>query len=629
MASLFVIVACLVVLSARTHARLDLTAERLYSLSAPTRALVAALPADRSVTVQAFISREMPEPLVQTRENLLGVLREIEARSGSKLTVTVQDTEPYSEEARVARERYGITPRDVVEPSSGETVRDVYLGVAVTSGADEQVIPFFDRGLSPEYEVARAVRVVTRAGRKRLGVIDTDVRILGGITASGDQSHPAWAAVQELRKQYDVVEVTPASAADAQVDALMVVLPSRMTQTDLDLAMQPVMRGIPTLLLLDPLPLFDLNLAPAADLANQIDPFRAAPAARVVFGNIRQALDHVGINWVPARVAWDGFNPHPDMLDLPQETVFVSDRNGNPAAFNRGNPITASLQELMLLYPGSLQPANAQGFSFEPLVETGTLSGTSSFFDLVVPTRDGMVLNADVSREPDHQKYVLAARVRSSAPIVTEPAARPVDVVAVADLDFISDYFFDVRREAPSDATFDNVTFFLNSIDLLAGDGSFIALRNHRARHRTLERVEAQTRTFMERRSREEEQAERDARAALDSARSRVDQRVADVNGRTDLDEQAKQMMVRNIEETENRQLRSLANDINETKNARIRASRETMEAQVRQIRTRIRTAAVLLPPLPVFAAGVMLFLTRARRERQGEHALRRVRGAA
>jgi ABC-2 type transport system permease protein len=617
--------ASVVVLAGRTHARLDFTSDRLYSLSPETGALIRSLPYDRQVIIEAFVGPDMPEPLVQTRENLLDTLREIGARGGSRVAVIVQDTAAYSEHARMARERYGIAPRRIADPTTGDAAAEVYLGVAVTSGADEEVIPFFDRGLSPEYELARAIRVVTRAARKRVGIIDTDVKMLGGINYQDNEPHQAWAAVRELRKQYDVVEVTPASAADAQVDTLVVVLPSRMTQTDLDLAMEPVKRGTPTLLLVDPLPIFDLRLAPAADLASQIDPYRREPTARLVYGNIRQALETVGINWVPALIAWDAFNPHPDMVDLPQETVFVSSANGNTNAFNRTNPVTANLQEVMLLYPGYLQATKRSDLMFEPLLQTGSVSGSSSFFDLVVPTQSGMLVNANVSREPDHRKYVLAAQVRSRLPIVPTEGAKPLNIITIADLDFISDYFFELRASAPADANFDNIPLFLNSIDLLAGDEGLIALSRPPRRRRTLERLETQTRTFVDRRTREEQQAEKDARAALDAARGRLKTRVDGLNARTDLDVQAKQIMVRNLEETETRQLGVLEASITEAKNAKIRASRETMEIQLRNIRTRLRTLAVLLPPLPVLLIGIVIFVRRTKRERESARVMRRL----
>lgn len=619
----------LVVLAGRTHARLDLTADRLYSLSAPTQALVAAVPAERPVIIQAFISPEMPEPLVQTRENLLGILREIEARGGGKITVTIQETEPYSDQARLARERYNISPRSVADPYTGQTAEDVYLGVALTGGVEEQVIPFFDRGLSPEYEIARAIRVVSRASRKRIGILDTDVKMLGGVDYRTNQPRPAWAAVQELRTQYDIVEVTPADAATAQVDALLVVLPSLMTQTDLDLALEPIKRGIPTMMLVDPLPMIDLRLAPAADLAAQVDPFRPQAAARLVYGDIRSALAGFGLNWVPARIAWDGFNPHPDLAELPQETVFVGYGNGNPDAFNRSNPATSSLQEVMLLYPGYFLQVENPDITFEPLMQTGKVSGASSFFDVVQPTPQGMAINSALTREPDGRQYVLAARVQSKQPLSDAPNAKPLNLITIGDIDFISDAFFGIRAMAQATANFDNITFFSNAIDLLAGDESFIALRNRRGRHRTLERLETQTRTFVDRRAKEEQQAQQEAQAALEAARNRLSKRVADINARTDLDGQAKAIMVRNIEETENRQLRVLETNITQARDTKVRASREAMEGQIRNIRTRIRTFAVLLPPVPVLLVGVALFVRRTRREREGARTMGRSREEA
>lgn len=619
----------IVVLANRTYARLDTTIDRLYSLSDPTRELLDAVPDDRPVIIQAFVSPEMPEPLVQSRENLLGILREVEARGRGKITVTVQDTVAYSEEAQVARERYNISPRGVSDPYTGQIAEDVYLGVAVSSGAEEQVIPFFDRGLSPEYEIVRAIRVVTRAERKRVGILDTDVKMLGGVDYRNNEPRPAWAAVRELRTQYDIVEVTPADAPEANVDVLVVVLPSRMTQTDMDVALEPIKRGIPTLMLLDPLPMMDLRLAPAADLAMEIDPFRPMATTRLVYGDIRGALEGFGINWVPARIAWDGFNPHPDLSALPQETVFVGYGNGNPNAFNRSNPATANLQEVLLLYPGYFLSTESPDFSFEPLLQTGSVSGASSFFDLVSPTPTGMALNSSVTREPDNRQYVLAARVRSTKPLSDAAGARPMDLLAIADIDFISDQIFNIRAMAPTTANFDNVAFFSNAIDMLAGDESFIALRSRRGAHRTLERLEAQTRTFMDRRAREEQAAQKEALTALEDARTRLRRRIDEMNARTDLDVQAKQIMVRNLEETETRQLRVLETNIAQARDTKIRATREAMELQIRNIRTRIRTFAVLLPPLPVLIAGLVLFVRRTRREREGARLMGRMREAA
>jgi hypothetical protein len=150
---------------------------------------------------------------------------------------------------------------------------------------------------------------------------------------------------------------------------------------------------------------------------------------------------------------WDAFNPHPELRSLALENVFVSAGNGNRDGLNRRETITAGLQEVLLPYPGYLLPAgDAALFRFEPLLQTGQTSGASSFFDLVQPTGDGMVLNASLSRARDERRYVLAARVRSSRPVSDAAGAAPINVVAVADIDFISDYFFQVRAAAPPNA---------------------------------------------------------------------------------------------------------------------------------------------------------------------------------
>ena len=237
----------------RGDTRIDVTAERLHSLSSETRGLIAEIPEDRPVFVQAYVSSEVPERYVQARENLIGLLREIDAIAGGRVQVLLEETEPFTPEARDAREKFGIVPRQIPTLTSARTsVMDVFLGVAVTSGAREQVIPFLDRGLSPEYELTRSIRVVAQTERRMVGIVDTDLRILGGLDFATMQNSAEWSVVAELRKQYDVVTVTPDGPIDQDLDALLVILPSSLTQEEMDHVQATIETGKPSLLLVDP-----------------------------------------------------------------------------------------------------------------------------------------------------------------------------------------------------------------------------------------------------------------------------------------------------------------------------------------------------------------------------------------
>ncbi len=626
-------VAVLVVLIAanvlvwRVQVRLDVSAERLHSLGTETRRLLQELPADRPVFVQAFISREVPALYVQTRKNILSVLREIGSRANRKVQVLITETLPYSKEARIARERFGINPNVVTDVNDPKAAIDgIFLAVALNSGAEEQVIPFMDRGLSPEYEITRAIRVVARTSRKKVGVVTTDAKLLGGIDPDTGQPRAPWAVVRELSKQYEIVQISPSQPITENVDALLVAQPSTLLQYEMDNVKAALLEGVPSLVMIDPLTSMNMRLSPAAPMAEGVNPYRSNdPIVRKNFGDVQKMMSDIGVTWAPARIVWDSYNPHPDMSQLPHEVVFIGKGSGNSEPFNGRHPATSGLQELILLYSGSLEPSDPRRFRVEPLVRTGALSGTVSYFQLVRPSPEGGVVNTGLLHEPDPNKeeYVLAVQVHS------QPGNQTVNAIVIADLDFISDQFFEIRAQGASNATFDNITFFLNSLDVLTGDGSFIDLRKRRVRHRTLERVEAQTRTFIEKRTQEEQQAEAEAQKALADAEERRKKRIEDIQARRDIDEQAKQIMARNIDEVERRKFDVLAANIRQAKQAKIQAIRENMESQVQRIQRTIRAIAVAAPPLPVFALGILIFIRRRRREREGAAAVRRLRDVA
>lgn len=615
------------VIAARADIRVDVTAEKLHSIGAETRRLLDVLPPDRPVRIQAFVSPAVPREYVQERANLLNTLREIESVAGAKVQVEVHPTGPYTEQARAARERFGIAPRLVTDPNSADQEpQRVFLGVAFTAGASDEVIPFAEHGLSAEYEIVRAIRVVARAGRKRIGVIDTDANVAGGADVRTGQTRPPWAIVGELRKQYDVVKLSPAYPIEEQVDALIVALPSTLLQPEIDRVFELIRRGVPALVLVDPMPVVDMRLAPAAPMAARMNPFARAGDTlyRKNVGDIQQALASIGVAWAPTRVVWDSYRSHPEMAQFPREVISIGPGNGAPAAFTPQHAVTSGLQEVVMMYAGALEPAEGAAARFEPLVSTGPLAGTASYFQVVQPTPDGsLMLNVNLPHDPEQKAFTLAAHVRSAA----AGAAPPQNAIVFGDVDFISDQAFQMR--AGFAAAADNITLFLNAVDVLAGDESLVELRKRRVRHRTLERVERQIRTFIERRAREEQQANADAQAALSGAQENLRKMAEQIAGRSDLDAQAKELLVRNIEASESRKFDVLRANIEQAKDAKIQGSRENMEAEVRQIRSAIRTTAVFVPPLPVFIVGLVIFVRRQRRERAGAAALRRLRDAA
>lgn len=625
--------------------RLDVTAEQLHSLSSETHRLIDELPQDHPVFIQAYVSPEVPEQYVQTRENLLGLLNEINATARGKVKIIIEDTEPFTRTSQAAREKFGILPRPVSNMGSTRaSFSEVFLGIAFTSGPREHVIPFLDRGLPIEYEIVRSIRVVGRTDRKKIGVLSTQAKIFGGLDFQTMQTTPSWAVVGELKKQYEVVQVPANSPFPEDLDGLLVPLPSSLPQVEMDALSAYIDAGNPTLLLVDPLPVVNISLAPTERAGADMNPFlqqRAAPPPEK--GNIQQFLSQIGVSWNSSSIVWDTYNPHPDLAQLPPEVVFVGKGNENPNTFNENHTSSSRLQELVLLYPGQIQATAENSYGFQPLLTSGYMSGIQSYFQLVQRSFLGVQLNRNLPHIPDDQTYILAAHIKGSEekPSVLEKESEPEDaskqelsathprtanVIIITDLDFISEQFFVMRAQGPENLNFDNVTFFLNAIDVLVGDESFIGLRNKRRQHRTLERVERQTQNFVQERVVKEQEAETEAQLALTEAQRRLEEKVDEVRQRSDLDEQTKQIMARNLQEVESRRFEVLRTNIETEKEAKLSESQENMEAQIRAIQNNIKTFAVLLPPIPVFVLGVFIFLRRERRERESAAAARRLR---
>ncbi len=633
----------LVVLVSRLGARADATQERLWSLSPETRRLLRDIPANRPVYVTAYVSPVVPSSYAQTRETLLGLLAEFAGGAGGgRVSVRVVSTEPYIQAAREAQRSFGITPQPVQpSPNDPDTApREVFMGVAFVSGPEQSVIPFLSRGLPVEYELARALRAVSSASRKTVGVLDTDAELFGRFNFQSFTPGRDWPILDELRKQHNVERVSPDEDIRADIDALIVPQPSTLTDEQLARVIAYMRKSGPTLILEDPLPLVNPAIATLEPRDAARNPFDQTPPDTRPKADLKPLWDLLGAYIPPEHIAWDAFNPRPQMGQLPREFIFVGRGNGTDPPFNEAQPETAGLQEVVLLAPGELRSnprlSAGDGPRIIQLLLAGAVSGHTLYHESVqrsmfgpqwpLPTRrfyqtpEPEVLAARITGPPADfdEAGALVDEMIDPAAAAQRRAAETLDVFLIPDLDLISQEFFTLRAMGAEDLEFDNVTFILNCVDTLVGDSSLVELRKRRREHRTLERLDATRRDQQRAVQAATEAANAAADEELSAANRRLQERVAEIEARPDLDANTRRIMIEQTRRAEQRRVDAASDRIQEQQRATIADARTTAVQTIARTEMRIRLAAVLLPPIPAFALGVAVFLRRRAREREG-----------
>ncbi len=615
-------------LVSRAGWRADVSQERLHTLSNESIDLLKQIPKNRPVYIQAYYSPEVPREFVSVKADLIGLLKEFAARGGDRVRLNLVETELYSDDARKAEKQFGIEPRQVINRDEGrQSAEEIILGVAFSAGLEEVVIPFFDRGLPVEYELTRSIRVVSRSARKKVGILTTDAKLMGGFDMRSMNQTPEWSIVTELKKQYEVSSVAADNEIAADLDALLVAQPSSLTQKQIDNLTAYVKKGGPTLLFLDPLPFVNPSIAPGVPRMPAGGPFGGGPPPEPK-GNLQPLLDMIGLDWPNQEIVWNRYNPLQQRPDLQPEIVFIGRGSGASDAFNPDDVITSGLQEVVAIFAGDLRPKTGQGVEFTPLLRTNDEGGTLNYDDATSRgMMGGISLNPSRPHFPSGQSYTLAARLLGDAPAVdkgkdkdtskNKNSAKRIHAIAIADLDLISEEFFELRKQKVENLELDNVTFVLNCVDVLAGDEAFVKLRKRRIEHRTLARIENQSKEFIKEFQDETKVADDKAKDQIRVAQDALNVRVKEVQAQKDIDERTKEIMLANLEEVANRRLEVQKANIEDMKRRTVQESKARSEQKIRHIRNNVRWLAVS-EAIPPILFGALVFAFRIRRENYG-----------
>jgi ABC-2 type transport system permease protein len=348
---------------ATARAQLDLTQEKVFTLNPATmEALKKVSDSDKKITVEAFISEDIPQKYTNVKRNLEAMLRQYDSFGGSNVDVNVNHVTPNSD-LEVAAQKLGIEAREDRSEEDGITVqRDVYLGAHVSSAAGETTLPFFDSNNSIEYELSHAIYTTIDKGNKlTLGILETDAQF-GGPLYQGRRIPWSYSNTLDVLKQQFKIkyirgdeldtflpeeeaegeskpeggdaegengeaeeEAKPAKKVREAPDVLLVADPASMDAPSMESLVKYLEAGNPAIILADPLPFFwayqnprylgVLN-APKMSRVNQ----QQSPYAEILStsqlpkadgGSASTLFSALGVQWDNGSAVWNMEDPHP------------------------------------------------------------------------------------------------------------------------------------------------------------------------------------------------------------------------------------------------------------------------------------------------------------------------------
>ena len=485
-------------------ARVDLTEDRLFTLSEGTHETLAAI--DEPIELHFFYSerlgRELPFYGGYSRR-VRDLLNEIAAAAGGKVVLHERNPLPFSddEDRAVSMGIQGI-PVD----QGGELV---YFGLAgVNSVDDVELVPFFqpERENLLEYDLAQMIHALSNPEPTVVGVMSS-LPVMGDMRAhmQGSVSIP-WEIARHLRTFFDVINL-PQSIDDlpGRIDVMVVIHPDPLSdrvQYELE---QFLFRGGRAMLFLDP----------RSESNNRIGPDDISSSADSLSG----LLEKWGVEIPDGKLTGDRsmawrVNAGTQQRVIPADYVVWLAVSGEQ--MNQDDPVTSRLPLVNIASAGYIDRKKNSPLTLEPLI-TSTENSAPVDVDLV------RGLNPDIlglldKFKPDENKYVIAARlsgevetafpdgppervIKKTEEELSEDPDRPqlmtsegpINLIVVADSDLIEDRFW-IRKQQffgreVAQPIASNANFVVNAVSNLGGSNELIGLRSRGVSQRPFDRV--------------------------------------------------------------------------------------------------------------------------------------------
>jgi ABC-type uncharacterized transport system involved in gliding motility auxiliary subunit len=482
--------------------RVDLTQNRLYTLSRGTQQVLAEL--KEPINLYFYFSRDAAAkqaPLVMPyAARVREFLEELAARSNGKIHLRIVDPQPFSDD----EDRAGEFGLQSLQSGGGDAL---YFGLAGTNSTDgRSAIPAFqaDREEFLEYDVAKLINELGTPKKPVIGFIST-LGMQGQFNPQTGQMGDPWPIYTQIEELFTVRSLTPdVDHIDQDVDVLMLVHPKQLPPKTLYAIDQFVMRGGRILLFVDP--------NAGADTSGQ-DP--SNPMAGMMAdhsSDLEPLLKAWGVDYDRTKVIGDldlGLDVRTSAQSPPVRHIGILGLSHDN--MDHKDVLTASLDKINLATAGWLAARPGAKTTFEPLLLSSTGAApipAQRFNALTDPAtlRDGF--------KPTGTRYALAARItgpvdsafpQGPPPDQKAPAgppaahltksAQPANIVIIADTDMLMDYMWvqmhEVFGQRVAQAFANNGDLVANILDNLSGSSALISVRGRATFSRPFERVEA------------------------------------------------------------------------------------------------------------------------------------------
>ena len=476
-----------------TSARLDLTKDKLYTLSESTIKLLKDV--KEPVTFRLYLSGGLAQAVPHLgiyANRVRDLLLEYQSVSNGKVKLEVLDPAPFSsiEDRAVAAGLRGIPA-----VSGGD---NMYFGLVGSNTTDDiETIPFIqiDREAFLEYDLSKMLYALVTSKPTVVGIVSTlPTDGTMKVTVTGRQEPVAPYVVRNqigelfetrfLGKEIDEVP--------SDVNVLMVVHPKNQSARTIFAIDQYMLAGGKAIIFVDPFA--------------EVEGMQGQMLGSTIGGSSLEKVFKVwGIEYDINTVVGDRLSARkvlPEAGNRPIEYLPWLELRG--PSLDRSSPITSGIDVVALASAGHLSVKDNSSLKITPLLISSPGAGLIDSKKV-----QGFRNPKKLLREfkADKKQYILAGRVTGSvqtafpdgvpAPgkdqdgnlVEVNPWQRPIlaqsesplDVIVVADADILADRFWVIMRDFAGQRvpvpTANNGDFVLNSIEALAGSSSLMELR--------------------------------------------------------------------------------------------------------------------------------------------------------